>query len=182
MRWLPLLLLFLASCSSPTGEEGIVDQTAAAPSTPLPEVTDMKLSSTAFQPNQTIPAKYTCDGQGISPPLSVSGIPPATKAFALVVEDPDAPMGIFTHWVAWNIPVRPQIGEDADFTYQGKNSFGDIGYGGPCPPNGKHRYVFKLFALDAQLSLYPSADRKQLESAMEGHILAQAELVGVYSR
>lgn len=154
------------------------------------EVT-LSLYSTAFKEGDKIPVKYTCDGQDISPPLEWSEPPQQTRAFALIVDDPDAPVGVFTHWVIFNIasdscklteaiPTQAQLPSGA---LQGKNDFGRIGYGGPCPPTGRpHRYQFTLYALDQSLDLKAGISKKQLLSAMQGHILAQGRLTGTYQR
>jgi len=151
----------------------------------------LSLSSTAFKEGDRIPIKYTCDGEDISPPLVWSEPPQKTQAIALTVDDPDAPGGVFTHWVLFNVPgnVR-QLGEGVpaqerlqNGALQGKNDFGRIGYGGPCPPRGPaHRYRFTVYALDKPLDLKPGASKKQLLDAMKGHILAQGQLLGTYQR
>jgi len=150
----------------------------------------MELTSTAFKPGELIPAKHTCDGPDVSPPLSWSDPPAGTKSFALISDDPDAPMGTWVHWVAWNIPGDarslaenlPKKDSLPDGTKQGTTDFRRIGYGGPCPPSGTHRYFFKLYALDTTLNLPASTTKKDLEKTMQGHILAQAELMGKYRR
>jgi Raf kinase inhibitor-like YbhB/YbcL family protein len=152
--------------------------------------TSVELKSQAFQPGKMIPAKYTCDGQDISPPLSWSDPPAATMSFALISDDPDAPMGTWVHWVLWNIPVSartleenlPKTASPTNGAKQGTTDFHRVGYGGPCPPSGTHRYYFKLYALDSTLDLPSSTTKKDLEKAMEGHILAQTELMGTYRR
>lgn len=142
------------------------------------------LSSPAFAQGQPIPREYTCDGADISPPLAWSGVPPDAKSLALIVDDPDAPSGTWVHWVLFDIP--PQSGglpEHASTSgIHGSNSWQRLGYGGPCPPGGTHRYFFKLYALDSALSLPPGTGKTQLLSAMEGHVLAHAELMGTYRR
>jgi Raf kinase inhibitor-like YbhB/YbcL family protein len=149
------------------------------------------LSSIAFKDGEKIPVKYTCDGQGISPPLAWGEPPQKTQAFALIVDDPDAPGGVFTHWVLFNVPANVrQLGEGVpaqerlqNGALQGKNDFGSIGYGGPCPPHGPaHRYLFTLYALDAPLDFKPSASKKQLLDATKRHILARGQLTGTYQR
>ncbi|MFA5810881.1 MAG: YbhB/YbcL family Raf kinase inhibitor-like protein [bacterium] len=150
----------------------------------------LELRSSAFTNASPIPSKYTCDGSDLSPPLSWSGAPAGTKSFALIADDPDAPAGTWVHWVAWNIPTATSsLGEamtkDAqlpDGTKQGVTDFRRPGYGGPCPPSGTHRYFFKLYALDAPLDLPATATKPQLEAAMKGHVLAQTQLMGTYSR
>jgi len=150
-----------------------------------------RLTSTAFSEVGLIPSKYTCDGLDVSPPLRWEGYPLQTASFAIIMEDPDAPGGVFTHWLIYNIPPSlnkldedvPKSGELPFGALQGLNDFGGIGYGGPCPPPGKpHRYVFKIYALDSRLDLGPGATRSELMRAMEGHVVAEASLTGVYSR
>ncbi len=150
----------------------------------------MNLESSAFSDNGLIPSKYTCDRENISPPLSWDNPPSGTKSFALIVDDPDAPMRTFVHWVLYNLPPETRQLPEAMLTQsqgspigiQGKNDFGKLGYGGPCPPSGTHRYFFKLYALDQELVLQSGATKAQLLKAMEGHILATTELIGRYSR
>jgi Raf kinase inhibitor-like YbhB/YbcL family protein len=145
---------------------------------------NMKLFSSAFEDNGTIPSEYTCDGIDVSPPLSFSNIPENTKSLALIMDDPDAPMGTWVHWLVWNISAnKTDFSKGENITYQqGKNDFGDFDYGGPCPPSGTHRYFFKLYALDTMLKLNKGSTKKQLESAMSGHILEEAQLIGIYER
>ncbi len=149
------------------------------------------LHSTAFKEGADIPRQYTCEGADISPALSWNEAPPKTQAFALIADDPDAPVGTWVHWVAWNIPAATrQLPENVSKTAelpgggrQGNNDFRKIGYGGPCPPPGKpHRYFFKLYALDTTLDLKPGATKKDLEQAMKGHVVAEAQLMGKYQR
>ena len=144
----------------------------------------MKVTSFAFQEGANIPSKFTCDGENTSPPLQIADIPSEAKSLALVVDDPDAPSGLFTHWAVWNIPPQTTaVGEgNAPKGVQGTNDFGKSGYGGPCPPSGTHRYYFKVFALDRELDLPFGAKRGQLDAAMKGHVVAQGELMGRYSR
>jgi len=144
----------------------------------------MKITSSAFQEGANIPSKFTCDGENTSPPLQIADIPSEAKSLALVVDDPDAPSGLFTHWAVWNIPPQTTaVGEgNAPKGVQGTNDFGKSGYGGPCPPSGTHRYYFKVFALDRELDLPFGAKRGQLDAAMKGHVVAQGELIGRYSR
>lgn len=145
----------------------------------------MKLESTAFKHNDRIPPKYTCDGANINPPLKISDIPQNAKSLALIMDDPDAPMGTWVHWTAWNIdPKTSSIAENSipAKSTEGITSFKSVGYGGPCPPSGTHRYFFKLYALDTTISLQSSADKKKLEDAMKNHILAESQLIGLYSR
>jgi len=143
------------------------------------------LRSSAFENNSNIPSKYTCDGQDINPPLSISGIPENAQGLILIVEDPDAPMGTFCHWTMWNIsPQVTEISENSvpEGATEGQTDFGKTGYGGPCPPSGTHRYFFKLYALDVKLDLNEGAGKTEVERAMEGHVLGGAELIGLYSR
>ena len=151
----------------------------------------MNLSSTSFQDGSRIPAKYTCSGANISPQLAWSAPPAATVSLALIVTDPDAPRGTWVHWVLYNLPAGtralpeglPALGQLPDGALQGRNDFGEIGYGGPCPPPGSpHHYIFTLYALDAKLNLPVGATRAQVEAAMQGHILASGRLVGLFQR
>lgn len=144
----------------------------------------MKVVSPEFQQFQTIPERYTCQGENVSVPLNFLEMPKGTKTFAIIVDDPDAPSGVVTHWIAWNISSElGGVVEGQTGAVEGKNSYGSIGYKGPCPPPGKpHRYFFKVFALDQVLELPKGASRAELEKAMEGHILGQAELVGTFKR
>lgn len=150
----------------------------------------MVLRSSAFNDGDMIPRKYTCDGSNISPPLTWSGVPAGAKSIALICDDPDAPRGTFVHWVVFNIPpsssgLREGLPNEKtlqDGSKQGLNDFRRIGYGGPCPPSGTHRYYFKLYALDVELDLDPGATKKELLNAMEGHVLAEATLMGKYRR
>lgn len=146
----------------------------------------MQIISSAFGDNQTIPVKYTCDGDGVNPPLEFKDVPPGAQTLALIMDDPDAPMGIWVHWVLWNIPPQTNtVFEDSQkfgTVVQGKTSSGQNNYGGPCPPSGTHRYFFKLYALDSKLAIPSYSGSLDLEKAMQGHILAQAQLIGLYSR
>lgn len=145
---------------------------------------NMLIISSAFKNNDFIPAKYTCDGDNINPPLDIDGVPEGAQSLALIVGDPDAPRGTWTHWLVWNIdPKTMEISEKSlpQWVIEGKTSFGKPGYGGPCPPSGTHRYLFKLYALDTALDLTPQADKSELEKAMAGHVLEEAELIGLYS-
>lgn len=144
----------------------------------------MHLESSAFKDHQPIPKKYTCEGDNKSPPLNIRDIPTGTISLALIVDDPDAPMGTFDHWIVWNLtPKMTVLNEASPVPKQGKNHFGHNKYGGPCPPPGKpHRYFFKLYALDTMLSLPEGSSKEDVEEAMEGHILGRTELVGTYKR
>jgi len=148
------------------------------------------LTSSAFAPGEPIPRRYTCDGDDVSPPLAWSDPPPGMQSFALIADDPDAPVGTWVHWVLYNLPAEarglpeavPPDAELPDGSRHGNNSGRRPGYGGPCPPGGTHRYFFKLYALGTVLDLEAGANKEKLLQAMEGHILAQAELIGVYTR
>ena len=142
----------------------------------------MKITSPEFKNNGSIPAKYTCQGQDINPPLLIEGIPEGTKSLALIMDDPDAPMGTWVHWVVYDIPPAGRIAENSVPGTQGTNTSGAFEYGGPCPPSGTHRYFFKVYALDAMLGLKEGVAKKDLEKSMEGHILDKAELMGVYKK
>ncbi len=151
---------------------------------------EIKVKSEAFEEGGMIPKKYTCDGEDASPPLSWTGVPEGTEALALICDDPDAPVGTWVHWVIFNIPpdttglsenIPPERVLESG-ARQGRNDFGNIGYGGPCPPRGTHRYYFKLYALDKKVDLEPGATKDELLKAMEGHILAEGRLMGRYKR
>lgn len=142
--------------------------------------------STAFNEGETIPTRYTCDGEDVSPPLQWSAMPPDTQRFALIMDDPDAPVGTWVHWVVFDIPGDAEgLAEGADSGTVGANSWGNHAYGGPCPPpgDGVHRYFFKLYALDVDaLELSDDASKEELEVAMQGHVLAEIQLMGTYER
>lgn len=145
----------------------------------------IKISSAAFQEGGTIPEKFSKNGQNVSPELRIEGSPAEAKSLALVVDDPDAPVGLFTHWLVWDIDPKTNAiseGSAPSGAVQGKNDFGETGYGGPQPPSGTHRYYFKIFALDRTLELKPGAKRKEVEAAMKGHVIAQGQLMGRYSK
>ena len=146
------------------------------------EADNMELTSTAFRNNGFIPKTYTCDGEDISPSLVIKGIPPDAKSLALIVDDPDAPAGTWVHWVVFNIPITLEIKENSVPGIQGVNDSRQLGYGGPCPPSGVHRYFFKIYALDTLLNLKEGITKGALEKAMQPHILDKAELVGLYKR
>jgi Raf kinase inhibitor-like YbhB/YbcL family protein len=144
---------------------------------------ELSIKSPAFEHGKLIPKKYSCDGQDINPPLTIEGIPKEAKTFVLAVDDPDAPSGTFDHWIVWNIPASAsKIGENTVPGTEGMNSARQQGYMGPCPPSGTHRYFFKVYALDTELSLGASSRKKDAEKAMQGHVLAKGELVGLYRR
>jgi hypothetical protein len=143
---------------------------------------ELKIKSSAFEHNGLIPKKYTCDGEDVNPPLSIEGIPEGTQSLALIVDDPDAPMGTWDHWIVWNITPTKDLEENSIPGVEGMNDFRKHSYGGPCPPGGTHRYFFKVYALDTKLNLSANSKKKDLEKAMQGHIVAKGELVGRYSR
>jgi Raf kinase inhibitor-like YbhB/YbcL family protein len=145
-------------------------------------IRNIKVFSSAFESNRTIPRNYTCNGKNINPPLEFEGIPEEAETLVLIVDDPDAPMKTFTHWIVWNIEPVAKIEKDSIPGVEGINDFRKIGYGGPCPPSGTHRYFFRIYALDRQLELKAGASRKELESEMIGHIIAEGELMGKYSK
>ena len=143
------------------------------------------VSSPAFQAGGTIPGQFTCKGANRNPPLQFHGIPKEAKSLVLIIDDPDAPGGLFTHWLVWNIgPATTQLGGNSVPTgaAQGTNDFGQRGYGGPCPPSGTHRYYFRVFALDQKLDLESGAKRAALELALKNHILARGELMARFSQ
>ena len=150
----------------------------------------IELNSPAFSEGEMIPARYTCDGPDVSPELSWSGVPDDAKSLALICDDPDAPMGTWVHWVLFNIPpgangLPGEIPSDASLengAQHGTNDFRRLGYGGPCPPGGTHRYFFKLYALDAELALESGISKAELLEAMQGHILDEGQLMGKYQR
>ena len=183
VSFLALILLAIAGCARPAvQEEPIMSQNRDAA---------LMLTSPAFTGGGEIPVKYSCDGQSISPPLDWGDGPLGTASFALILEDPDAPVKNFTHWVIFNLPpdapglpeALPRDGTLAIGALQGKNGGGGIGYIGPCPPKGPaHHYVFNLYALDTSLDLAAGATKDQVRQAMQGHILAESMLVGLYQR
>ena len=155
------------------------------------EPISFSLTSTAFKNGEKIPRKYTCDGENTSPPLSWSGAPNETKSYAIILEDPDAPGGTFTHWVLYDLPAivtslpegAGEKGDSKEGPKRGVNDFGRVGYGGPCPPGGTHRYIFRLYSLDIQdLNLKGKATKEGVLKAAKGHVISETELVGTYSR
>jgi len=173
-------ILLICSCKSRAGDE---QKEGGAK-------VEIKITSSAFKNDGLIPSKYTCDGEDISPPLQWEAPPQGAKSIALICDDPDAPMGMFVHWVLFNLPADvKELAEKVPVSrtlpngaVHGITDFGRIGYGGPCPPSGTHRYFFKIYALDTKLDLPTGARKSQLLKAMEGHILAQGQLVGKYKR
>lgn len=146
------------------------------------DISLLHISSPEFAPNEFIPSRFTCDGANVNPPLDIYDIPAGTRSLALIMDDPDAPIRAWVHWLAWNIPVGAHIKEDTFFKEQGINDFRQNKYGGPCPPYGVHRYCFKIYALDTQLTLSHECSRNELEKAMNGHVLGYGELVCRYKR
>jgi Raf kinase inhibitor-like YbhB/YbcL family protein len=142
----------------------------------------LQVTSPSFTNNGNIPEKFSCQGDNINPALNIKGIPSGTKSLAIVVEDPDAPQGTVTHWIAWDMDANANIPEKSTTGTQGKNTKGNNGYMGPCPPNGTHHYHFKVFALDAKLNLAEGSSKEQLLSAIKGHVLATGELTGLYKK
>jgi len=152
---------------------------------PIEGSVSMKITSSEFENNGSIPGRFTCDGANINPPLAIAGTPAEAKTLALIVDDPDAAMGAWTHWTVWNIdPAVTAISENSvpSGAVEGVTDFGRPGYGGPCPPSGEHRYFFKIYALDLVLDLQAAAGVGELEKAMDGHVLDKAGLIGTYIR
>ncbi len=172
MKKIFLLLVFLFGCFGPNPPDDLGGEI-------------MIVSSSAFSEGELIPSKYSCDGEDKSPDLTVKDIPKGTKTLALIADDPDAPGGTWTHWIVWNIPVtgtEQTIAENSVPGVQGKNDFGKLDYGGPCPPSGTHRYFFKVYALDSELDLAEGASVSELHKAMENKVLGQGTVMGKYSR
>jgi Raf kinase inhibitor-like YbhB/YbcL family protein len=199
MKALILLILLPAACdrgAPPMSDTSSTSPRSAASTDSRSErkAMPLKITSLAFQPGGSIPSKYTCEGQDMSPPLAWSGAPANTKAFALIVDDPDAPdpakpQRVYVHWVVYSLPATPaSLSENASKkglpkgAMQGKNDWGKAEYGGPCPPIGRHRYFFKLYALDTELTNLSSPTKADLERAMKGHVLESAELIGTYQK
>jgi len=142
----------------------------------------LTITSSDFSDNGLIPSKYTCDGANINPELTIKDIPKETASLVLIVDDPHAPKGTFDHWVMWNIPVKDKIAENSTPGIEGKNGKGENKYTGPCPPSGAHHYHFKVYALDTKLQLAANSGKNIVLKAIEGHILASGELVGIYKK
>lgn len=178
-------LLFAVSCQSEDQAKASED-TAKAEKTEV-SMPEIKVTSPAFVQEGMIPARYTCDGDDAAPEIIWKNLPEKTRTLALICDDPDAPRGTWVHWVVYEIPATDTSfsaktpDDKKPFTF-GKNSWGKTSYGGPCPPSGTHRYYFKLYALDTSLKLKPGATKEELLKAMEGHVLAQGELMGKYQR
>ncbi len=143
---------------------------------------NMEIRSPSFKENEFIPERFTCDGLNCSPSLEIDHIPVESECLAIIMDDPDAPNGTWVHWVLWNIPVTHHLSEGYSRGVQGMNDFGNSIYGGPCPPNGTHRYFFKIYALNCKLDLKPNSDKIDLEKAMSDHIIGFGELIGLYKR
>ena len=181
------LFLFIVLCIILAGGFWWLNSRPTLPSKSpvITQINPMQIISPAFLNNQNIPSKYTCDGEGINPPLEFKEIPPNAQSLVLIVDDPDAPNGTWVHWTLWNIDsITTSIAENSvpPKAIAGQTSSGQNIYGGPCPPSGTHRYFFKLYALDSKLSVTSFSFKEDLEKAMQGHIISQAELVGLYSR
>ena len=190
MRAKLVVLTLIISISVACGNRSQSKSPTSVAETATPNKNEIKVTSVAFQEGQAIPRQYTCDGINVSPPLEWSGVPKSAKTIAIIADDPDAPAGTWVHWVLYNLPAD-NIGvvENVPSTetlkaggFQGKNDFGKIGYGGPCPPSGAHRYFFKVYALDNELPLTAAATKAELENAMSGHIVLQGQLIGTYRR
>lgn len=167
-----LLIVAFSPASNPMSKE-------------VKKMRELKITSPIFENNDNIPKKYTCDGIDISPPFFIENVPTDAKSLALIVDDPDAPMGTWVHWVLWNInPRTKEIKENRvpEGAKQGINDFRKHDYGGPCPPSGTHRYFFKLYALDNLTELSPSSKKADLEQLMKGHIISQTQIIGLYRR
>lgn len=146
------------------------------------KVATLIVRSVAFSHNGHIPLQYTCEGENFNPPIEIGNVPRESETLALIMEDPDAPRGLFVHWVVWDLPPHSSIVENTNQGISGKNGFGKIGYGGPCPPSGTHRYFFRVYALDYSPDLEPGADKHALLDAIRDHILAEGELMGLYGK
>ncbi len=190
MKWLAMLIFVLTvliiSCSNVKKDVNPNPIIAEKNNEKEPknEVVLMKLSSPDFKHSTMMPSELTCDGDGTSPELNIMDVPKNAKSLVLINDDPDAPVGVWDHWIVFNIPPttnKISKGEEPA-GIGGKNSWGRTGYGGPCPPSGVHRYFFKLYALDTMLTLKEKASKKEIEAAMQGHIIAKTEIIGTYKR
>jgi len=173
-KWLAVLLVM----------QGIIISTGTL-GKEVRKMEKLTVTSAVFAEGAAIASKYTCDGEDVNPPLTISATPAGTRSLALIMDDPDAPVGTWVHWVAWDIPPQtreiPENGIPAG-AKQGRNDWKRNNYGGPCPPSGTHRYYFKLYALDTTLTLAPSATKADLERTMQGHVLAAGQLMGTYKK
>jgi Raf kinase inhibitor-like YbhB/YbcL family protein len=182
--YLLLISLLVFNCGHKEETKSVTNKTKQE------KTMELKITSTAFEDGDMIPKNYTCDGDNVSPELSWSGAPAETKSFSIICDDPDAPVRIWVHWVVYNIPgnskgIAEAVSTDKKLnngTLQGLNDFGMTGYGGPCPPRGTHRYFFKVYALDTALTIQEDVTKDVLLASMEGHVLAEGELMGRYSR
>ena len=193
-----VLFLLIPACKRETPSAGdsstpLASGSAATDTASRSNAMTLKITSSAFQQGGSIPAKYTCEGQDVSPPLAWAGALGSARSIAMIVDDPDAPdpakpERVYVHWVAYNIPVGASLAENASKSgmpkgaVQGKNDWGKPQYGGPCPPIGRHRYFFKLYALDTELTGLSAATKSDLENAMKGHVLDSGELMGTYQK
>jgi Raf kinase inhibitor-like YbhB/YbcL family protein len=146
---------------------------------------DFRITSSIFEDNGNIPGKYTCDGANVNPPLRIENVSPETKSLVFILDDRDAPRGTYVHWILWNIrPDTKEIKENSvpEGAVQGITDFKKRKYGGPCPPSRAHKYVFKIYALDIPLDLNPDSSKKDVEKAMKGHVIAEAQMTGIYKR
>ncbi|MFH0978064.1 MAG: YbhB/YbcL family Raf kinase inhibitor-like protein [Candidatus Woesearchaeota archaeon] len=174
------LLLLLAGCTNPVKKDAVANPVKK--DVGVVDMVKFELKSPVFENNGLIPSKYTCDGADINPPLEFSGLPDKAKSLVLIVDDPDAPSATWDHWVVFDIPVKAEIEEDSVPGTEGLNSFRKHSWGGPCPPSGTHRYFFKVYALDIELALSGNSTKAAVEHAMKGHVLANAQLIGLYKR
>lgn len=194
MKLLLLLLILISGCAArleTKDQQDIqyIDQPNAIPDDSMlrqnnEEVNSLKLTSTAFENNGNIPSKYTCDGEDVSPPLKIEGIPEGTESLILTMDDPDAPAGVWDHWIVWNIPATTteiKEGQEPNGIH-GRGTSGNLDYHGPCPPGEEHRYVFKLYAINTKLDLKEGAAKIDVVKAMTGHILSSTVLTGKYQR
>ncbi|MEN8040704.1 MAG: YbhB/YbcL family Raf kinase inhibitor-like protein [Actinomycetota bacterium] len=184
LRYHPLavaIALVIAGCSPSSGDAAPA-ATDVPSTTTATEASAMEITSPAFEHGNPIPLKYSCDGENVSPLLDIADAPTETAVLVLIMDDPDAPGGTWDHWIAYDIPPTESIGEgDHTIGTGGLNSWKQTGYGGPCPPSGVHRYFFKLFALDSELGLAGSATKAAVLDAMEGHVIADATLMGTFT-
>ena len=149
---------------------------------PATKTQTLTISSSEFENEGNIPSKYTCEGDGINPPLAIAKMPETTKSLAIIAEDPDATKGTFDHWLVWNIPPAESIKENSNAGTAGKNSSGKTGYYPPCPPSGSHRYYFHVYAVDVEIDLKAGADKPSLKKAIEAHIIAEGTIMGRYKK
>ncbi|MBP2029198.1 Raf kinase inhibitor-like YbhB/YbcL family protein [Methanohalophilus levihalophilus] len=181
MAALVILLVAISGCSESEQSEEIQDTNVESEESQV-QVNTISVSSSAFEQGEAIPPRHTCDGENINPELIIGNLPGNTESLVLIVDGPDAPMGTFTHWIVWNIEPGAVISEDSIPGVQGLNDFKITDYSGPCPPSGMHRYFFRIYALDTTLEIPSGSERNVLEQEMQGHIIAQGDLMGTYSR